>query len=250
MIPFILSQTWRSSELPAPLRGFRESWPRHNPELLCRLFTDEECAEVVAAVSPHHLRAYLSMPFPVMRADYFRYAVVFRDGGIYADVDMECLGPIDFVRGQEGALLSVEASLTRARQRELGYARPRQIANCIFAAPPGHSFFRAAMDRCIRQLALHKSPARGDVEDITGPRMLTRLYEEGAQEVQVLRQIHLMAPLHYPDLWPLNVNMVARHHCAGSWKEKRPSPSLARRWRERDLWPNPFAAGYLEPERG
>eukprot|EP00959_Pyramimonas_sp_CCMP1952_P373564 7823571-Pyramimonas_sp.AAC.1 len=31
------------------------------------------------------------MPHPVMRADLFRYLIVLRYGGIYTDVDTECM---------------------------------------------------------------------------------------------------------------------------------------------------------------
>ena len=168
--------------------------------------------------------------------------------------DMECVRPVGALLKTADAILSTEAGLTPRRQRELGYARPFQIANCIFAAQPGQAFFKGAVERALSLSAGRPNAARGDIEDLTGPRMLTRLfYEHPWPGVAMLRQIALMAPRHYPNVWPLNRNVHARHHFFGQWKERASVP-LSRRWVERDLWPNPFPSslvddGFGEPVR-
>lgn len=206
-----------------------------------RLYDDAASRAVIAEVAPDHLDAYDAMPFPVMRADVFRYAIVYRDGGLYADIDMECLHPLPSALFQLDGLISIEAKLGALRTRELGYAMPFQIANCIFAARPGHPFFKAAMQRCFSLFSAAPNCARSDVEDITGPRMLTRLFTEGRwPDMSVAEQILLMAPLHYPDIWPLNRNMVARHHTHGTWKAPANSVLLPRKLIERNRTVNPF----------
>lgn len=246
MIPDLITQTWRDRTLPEAARPYAESWRRCNPAMNYRLFDDADCDALMADAFPEHLDLYRRLPFPVMRADVFRYAVVHRDGGIYADIDMECLRPVAPLLADRKAVLSVEAEITARRQRELGYARPLQIANCIFAAMPGTEFFRAAVDRAMRLCAARSSIARSDVEDLTGPRMLTRLfYERDWPELTVLRQIALMAPRHYPAIWPLSANMHARHHFFGEWKRPQ-KRSLSRILVERDKWPNPFPTDLAE----
>ncbi|MBU4530975.1 MAG: hypothetical protein KUA43_05440 [Hoeflea sp.] len=241
--PRLLSQTWKSDALPPRADAFRRGWLTHNPDLQYRLFDNAASRTVVADVAPEHLDAYDAMPFPVMRADVFRYAVIFRDGGMYADIDMECLRPLPKALFDLSGLLSIEAKLDPARARELGYPMPFQIANCILAARPGHAFFKAALERCFRLFSEASTCDRSDVEDITGPRMLTRLFVQGGWPgLSVAEQILLMAPLHYPDLWPLNRNMVARHHHHGTWKDMAGGVSLSRKWIERNRTINPFPA--------
>ena len=246
MIPKLITQTWKSAELPPAARPFAESWRRHNPGMTYRLFDDAACAALIQDAFPEHLEQYQNFPYPVMRADVFRYAVIYRDGGLYADIDMECTRPVqDLLAGAE-TILATEARLTERRQAELGYPRPYQIANCVFAARPGASFFREAVDRAMALCAARASIDRADIEDLTGPRMLTRLfYEAQRSDIVVLRQIALMAPLHYPDVWPLNANIHARHHCFGGWKAVTAKP-LSRLWIERDGWPNPFPASLVD----
>lgn len=240
LIPELITQTWRDRNLPPAAQPFAESWRRLNPAMRYRLFDDADCAALMADAFPGHLDLYLRLPFPVMRADVFRYAVMCRDGGVYADIDMECLRPIGpLLEGRE-TVLATEARLTARRQDELGYARPFQIANCIFAARPGAPFFEAAVERAMALCAAHSTIGREQVEDLTGPRMLTRLfYERAWPDLTVLRQIALMAPRHYPAIWPLSARMHARHHFFGEWKRPAARP-LSRVLVERDRWPNPF----------
>jgi hypothetical protein len=243
----LITQTWRSSVLPEAAAKLRETWQRNNPELSYRFFDDAGCAEVVAEIVPQFLDDYHKFPHPVMRADFFRYAIIYRDGGVYADIDMECVRPIHPLLSIAPAVFSVEAHLTRARQRELGYAQPLQIANCVFAARAGHPILLEAMERAIELTRGCRAIDRSQIEDLTGPRMLTRLFfEKPRSDIGVLRQIILMPPRHYPDLWPLNANIHTRHHFFGSWKMRPSRRSISRIWVERDRWPNPFPAGYLD----
>jgi mannosyltransferase OCH1-like enzyme len=244
MIPKILSQTWKSEELPAAAARLVAGWRRLNPDFEHRFYDDAGCREVVASTFPEHLGAYDALPRPVMRADVFRYAVVYRDGGLYADIDMECLKPIAPVLTSGDCILSVEARLGATRQAELGYATDTQIANCIFAAVPGHPFLRRAVNRCFELFAAHDPAQPVSVEDITGPRMLTRLLDaEPRDDVTILPQVVLMAPFEYPDIWPVNRHMYARHRTFGTWKDGQGAVSLRRRLIERNRLPNPLPAG-------
>ena len=56
-------------------------------------------------LGPRAYAVYSSFPIGVMKADFFRYAVLLAHGGIYADVDtscqVRCMG--DFLPGRMGA---------------------------------------------------------------------------------------------------------------------------------------------------
>lgn len=241
MIPRHLIQTAWSEDLPPVLQLYRRSWRKNNPQLEVRFFSDELCRELIANEFPQHLNAYDSMPFAVMRADVFRYAALFVHGGIYADIDMECLAPLPDWFFAPPCLLSVEASLGRRRQVELRYDKPMQIANCILAAEPNQPFFRALVERAFLLFGRADAMTRDDVEDITGPKMLTRFwFEWTAGGVEVLEPIYLMPPLHYPWRSALGRNMLTRHHNFGSWKARGSAPSLWRRWVERNRFVNPW----------
>lgn len=67
----------------------------HNPDLERILQDDEDMAGfILKFYGPKMQELYHSFPFGVMRSDFWRYAVVYAKGGIYADTDVKCLKPL------------------------------------------------------------------------------------------------------------------------------------------------------------
>jgi len=245
VIPRIIHQTWKSARLPPKFARYQETWTRLNPDCDYRFYDDAACAELVHREFPDLVDLYDSLPLPILKADLFRYLVVFRYGGLYADLDMECLKPFGLFFGVEGAVVSIEARVTAKRQWELGYRHPYQIANCIFASGPGHPFFGAVIEAACEAIRARKNITVAEVEDVTGPRMLTRtFYAASANRPHVLPQSYWLPYRLYPQIFPLTLKMYARHHFAGSWKAGTQIGPLKRRWIERDVPPNPFPAKF------
>lgn len=245
MIPQTIHQTWKTSDLPPHLRRWQASWQRCNPTWQLRFYDDQAALEFVRCACPEFLAVYQGFDHAIQRADLFRFLVIYRLGGLYADMDMECLRPLGELGNSCQAILAVEARLTRQRQQELGYRHPYQIANCIFAAAPGHWFLQRVIAAMVQQ-AGRPIRTEADIEESTGPRLLTRLYfalpPAARQQLTLLPQICWLPPTSYPNRWPLNIHMAARHHFIGSWKQPAAPRSLRRRWIERSRLPNPWAA--------
>jgi mannosyltransferase OCH1-like enzyme len=241
MIPSILHQTAERGAFSEPTISYVSSWRRLNPGLKYQFFDDRARREFIAEVFPRYLNTYDSFAFGIQRADFFRYLAVYHFGGLYCDTDMECLQPFDTFFSLKGLVLSIETRLTHQRQRELSYRHPFQIANCIFAAEPRHPFLLGLIEQVVALIASRPPQTLENVEDLTGPRHLTRLfYEKPPSESVVLDQIYWMAPSYF-GRWPgLRTNAFACHHFLGTWKGAGPKPSLSRRWIERSVPPWPF----------
>lgn len=241
MIPNIIHQTWRTRTLPEPFAGWSERWRQYHPQWDYRLHDDADIARIVNERAPQYSAALARLPRPIQRIDMFRYLVVWLDGGLYADLDMIPFKANDDLLVGEHCVLSVEHYFRPVRQRELSMRRPFQLQNCIFAAEPGHPFLKELLDR----IALRAQQPVGrddDVEDTTGPRMLTRLAFELPAErlgpITVLPEIAWSSPSFYPRIGPLGKNMYARHASSGTWREDaRP---FRARWHNRSPLPNPF----------
>jgi mannosyltransferase OCH1-like enzyme len=71
------------------------SWVRLNPEFQVVHHNDQEADAFVCSMYDTELcQIYQSLPLPVMKADFWRYAVLYAKGGVYADANAECLTPI------------------------------------------------------------------------------------------------------------------------------------------------------------
>jgi hypothetical protein len=93
-IPLNIWQTYRTHHLPIEAQECQKSWLAQ-AKYAYKLLDD---AEIDAFMSQHFdartVRVFRKFPLGVMRADMWRYCVLFVHGGIYADVDAKALRPI------------------------------------------------------------------------------------------------------------------------------------------------------------
>ena len=91
-----LWQTFRWKKLIKKAEKARLSWLDLNPSLSFEVWMDEMVDNFVRQFFGRDLYSlYQSFPLGVMKADFWRYAILFAEGGIYADVDTICRKEID-----------------------------------------------------------------------------------------------------------------------------------------------------------
>ena len=101
MIPKILHFTWKSEQLPRQMQIYYDAWRRLHPGWDVRLWTDESMRSFVAEAYPDFLATYDAYPKMIQRADAFRYLVLGKLGGIYADLDVEPYQAVDPLLGYD-----------------------------------------------------------------------------------------------------------------------------------------------------
>lgn len=191
-IPRVLHQTYRSSRVPSHFKALQESWRTFNKGWEVHFYTDDDCLDFVASEFPEYLEAFQGLEKDVERADFFRYMVVLKHGGAYADIDTECRVPLEslispgdaLVVGYESAFPTWDITWNR------GYARKMQLEQWFFMAAPGHPVLR---DLCDWIAANYQRPLNvgedRDTLERTGPGVWTdkvlahalRQSEEGAE---------------------------------------------------------------------
>jgi len=108
MIPRIIHQTWKTDVLPEKFRAFAASWRERNVGWTYRLWSDRELLEFIAAHYPAYLDIYCSYRQGVQRADAARYMLLHHFGGIYADIDAECVQSLAPLMTEERVFLCQE----------------------------------------------------------------------------------------------------------------------------------------------
>ncbi|WP_042690433.1 glycosyltransferase [Azospirillum sp. B506] len=204
VIPHVIHQTWKSQTVPSEFQAFQRSWIDHNPGFAYRFWTDDDIERFVEDEHPALLPVFRGYADPISRVDLARYLILRRFGGVYADLDFECLRPIDGLLERRSFLVGLEPEehdgLAKAVERGLS----RILCPSFLASVPGHPFWDHLLDRLVE--ARHCP----DVLDATGPFLLTRAlasYEashaggnEGAAAVTVLPPGQLY-PVTKDDCW-------------------------------------------------
>lgn len=175
-IPHLLHQMWRDESLPERWAALRSTWIQHHPQWEHRLWTDESLRAFIAEYHPSFLEQYDGYAAPVMRADAARYLVLQHFGGVYVDLDMECLQPLDLLIERKELLLPLEPDLHLQSAPAMAAGMRRIIGNAWMASTPGHPFW----DRVITELRTRRH-IPGALES-TGPFMLSAVVDACAAE--------------------------------------------------------------------
>jgi hypothetical protein len=100
------------------------SWAYYNPGYSLMLFDDTDIRAFMTTYYPQLLPVFDGLGSPVERTDLWRYLVLCRLGGVYADSDVMAARPISQWAQDAGLLVGIENAFTTPEEaRERSYSR-------------------------------------------------------------------------------------------------------------------------------
>ncbi|MGN9790595.1 glycosyltransferase [Streptomyces sp. OZ13] len=256
-IPPLIHQTWKDSDIPAEWQEWADSWRLHHPDWGYRLWTDADNRAFLEEHYPWFLPIYDGYPEAIMRADAIRYFLLDHFGGLYVDLDFECLRSASGILDGRDLVLGCEPDvhtrLLLARRRGFD----RIVGNAFMASRPGHPFWTHVHRQLV---SAHKLPS---TLDATGPFFLTRAVDSApaTDSITVLRPEVL-----YPKVSPYATELFgpqetdydsayAVHHWSDSWAFDTSAPprmSAGKRfpfWVSQELQPSADGMLSLDTQR-
>lgn len=137
MIPRTLHQIWIGPPMPPHLAAWGEAWRRMHPDWDYRLWGDDDLGWLElrdlydSDLSPRNRGQF--------RSNIARIEILYREGGVYLDCDMEPRKPID-------PLLEGCTAFTFRHPPPRGQRDSEWLTNAFIGAEPGHPAYRAAID--------------------------------------------------------------------------------------------------------
>ncbi len=196
-IPQVVYQTWDSTLFGRTHFSGLTKFRRLNPEydfhifssdemdgFMCRHYGDQDIYDV-----------YKCAQFPAMRADIWRYCIVYKFGGFYFDINKCVSAPLlEIINNQDIGLISFENNLldkvracdTSARlpiplskaAADILIHSDRPILNWGFGFAAGHPFLEQTINNIVAYAPQYKDKiftrARDPIIELTGPNMFTR----------------------------------------------------------------------------
>lgn len=181
LIPKKIMQTWKTHELPDLFAKWSSTWNVFHPTWDYILMDDHDNRAYIEKYFPWFLSIYDSFPQEIYRADAIRYFYLYNEGGVYADLDFECLKPLDPLIAKGGVILG---KMTDA-------PIDGKYPNAFMASCPKADFWPVVI-YCIMQNLHNKRP-----EHVTGPSILwmaVNIYKNPQSKHAVLEQMKLYMP--------------------------------------------------------
>ena len=187
--PKIIHQIWYQG-VPPPDPIYRKStteWKRLHPNYEYMFWEQTLMSDIVKLVVPQHHRFWGSMRM-IEQIDFARYAILYKIGGIYSDLDIIPIKNFD--------------DLVDLSRPIMGWEPRKHIGNALMMSPPNMSIWLNIMDAIVAKYNRSSNPV-----DNTGPAILTRWYEEHKPSEIALAKSHIFYPMTF------NICKIA---CVGS----------------------------------
>jgi len=93
-IPKIIWQTMKTNQVPVFMQRYADSWINLNPEYEYRFCDDNDIVDFLKKDFPEYLEGYQNLKYGASKADLWRYLIIYKYGGVYADIDCMCLNSL------------------------------------------------------------------------------------------------------------------------------------------------------------
>ena len=191
----IIHQTWKTKQLPDKFVKWSQTCKKKLPGWTYMLWTDDDNRNFIKDHYSFFLKTYDGYDKMIKRVDAVRFFYLYHYGGLYIDLDFECLKDLREILKDKIVL------------GEMGDGKCEHcIPNAFMYSPyPKMEFWKFCIDRL-----LEKSGRNEGVEQTAGPVFLKkmykefiRLYPEEKENIEVLPSNYL-----YPIDWHIQPPMI------------------------------------------
>jgi len=164
-IPKQIFQTFKTGDLPWLTRYHVRKMLKMNPDYSYHFFDDKKIVDFLSAeYPPEYLRAYSKLTIGAAKADFFRYAILYKRGGVYLDIDSGVRKPFDkFVLDSDQAIISFEGN-------------PEYYIQWALFFSEGHPFLKRTLELMLDNIDTHRFPH--DVHATTGPTVYSKAVKQ------------------------------------------------------------------------
>lgn len=141
LIPSVIYQTFQSRLIPKAIDDATNSWKELNPEYSWKYFSDIDCRNYIKEnFNKDVLKAYDSLIPGSYKSDLWRYCIIYKEGGVYADIKF-------------GAVVSLSEIIDKDTELVItNDIDDKRMYNAFFAAKPKHPVILKCIKEVVRRV--------------------------------------------------------------------------------------------------
>ncbi|WP_415327697.1 glycosyltransferase family 32 protein [Chryseobacterium sp. MMS23-Vi53] len=142
---------------------------RNNPEYRYYFYDDNDIQKFITEeFPPEYIENYNKLTIGAAKADFFRYAILYKKGGIYLDIDSAMTRPLrSLIKEKDSAVISVER-------------HPGLYVQWALIFEKGHPFLKKTLELMLDNIKTHRYP--NNIHATTGPTVFSKGIREALQE--------------------------------------------------------------------
>lgn len=219
VIPKIIHQTYKHKwPLPQTYEMCKHRIQKLHPDFEYRFYSDDDMYSEMKQHFPEYFEDFMKLPRIIMKIDMFRYFLMYKYGGLYADMDYYMMKPFDILNEEIVIPCNLENN-----------DKPCRLGNCVFASRPSHPFWKSVIDTLFTIDRTHLKSDRDvlgyEYGTGTGPGFLTAMWKKWItshnepNDITIPRK-HLFHPVtNVNDIKTLQEQQICygMHLCTGLW---------------------------------
>ena len=205
LIPKIIHQIWFQGEdqIPDKYLTNRKLWLDTHSDWQYILWDQSAIEKLIQQQYSHLWNTYQSFTFMHQKIDFFKYIILYHQGGIYVDIDAKPIQKLDKLFDDlfpRSTFLVSKCKYDWLESKVLtGYSTI--INNGIIAAAPKHRFLLQILNY-VNNLEIDKMkmPKELLINKTTGPIMVTQMYFQAESEIQ--NQVTVLKHQYFEPCYP------------------------------------------------
>lgn len=162
MIPRRIFQTFDHKSFEPAFQNIVDDWKRENENFEYVFHTDDDSKNFIKNnFSSNVYDAYTRIIPPALKADLWRYCVLYLYGGFYADIDTVCLGTLE-------RFLSEDIEFVAAIDLNLGDLEYHNVCNTFIGSVPKHPILKKCIERIVLTIKKQEIP-KENIMNFAGP---------------------------------------------------------------------------------
>lgn len=198
------------------LRKYRDSWLTKNPGWEYKCWNYDDCRMFMKTYFPEHLDMYNGYKYLIQKCDCVRYFLLYRYGGLYADMDYCCVRSWDeVIRDYPGDIYIVETP------NKIGDSV--HVSNSLMYSKPKHHYWKSIFVELQKNQTMPIYYGRHlTIMYTTGPCIINRVFERFKRQYKLdfypYKLFHPFGLTTDLDEHKNNNSIYAYHLGKGSWE--------------------------------
>ena len=215
MIPKIINKVFICNDMNFEdmqcdiLKNAHNSWKELNPNYTIRYWNGKDCEKyLLENFGKNHLITFQSLLPYAYKCDFFRYCVIYNEGGFYSDWKQLLLTSLDDIINDSTEFISFY-------DKGCEYSINNQsVSNAFFGAIPKHPILKDAIDQIILNV---KNKYYGNFcLDPTGPYVLGESYKKIYKDLSVEEQKKYITGVFSNNYFNIDTKQIIMNKCVNN----------------------------------
>ena len=185
------------------LQSAHDSWKKLNPNYEIKYWSYSDCLKYLESEDKIYFDTFKSLKPYAYKCDFFRYYILYKQGGFYSDWKQKCIVPLDYINKNNTEWISCFDTGN-------GYSKYYEcMGNGFLGSIPNHPILKSSIEQIIKNV--DKKFYGSSCLDPTGPFVLGNSFKANKNQMKN----YIIGNFDWDNYFSFDNLKVVQHKCDG-----------------------------------